>query len=210
MKQEYSIKGIERIIQKAGRKKLARYYGVDESADFEKIITEDFKKHKIPNGLEVALYFSITPDEYNKIYEEGNRIPIEQDAASEVYRQDERKRAMFGFSYMREVKRFDENRKMVSGSDGNVLYFFVDEPVREEDIGDYLYRPQYFMGGVHYYGLIMGHKFFEEHEDKLKRGKPDISKKEALESYMENFMNEFENVEYRDRCWTKRRVRRNR
>ena len=59
MKQKYEIKGIEKIINTAGKERLAQYYRVDIDSDFEKIIMKDFKKHHIPSGLEVALYFSL-------------------------------------------------------------------------------------------------------------------------------------------------------
>ena len=68
MEQKYNIKGIDKIISKVGKKKLAEYYQVDINADFENVIMEDFKEHGIPNGLEVAFYFSLTPEEFNIPY----------------------------------------------------------------------------------------------------------------------------------------------
>ena len=43
MEQKYNIKGIDKIISKVGKKKLAEYYQVDINADFENVIMEDFK-----------------------------------------------------------------------------------------------------------------------------------------------------------------------
>jgi len=198
MEQEYRIKGIEKIINTAGKERLAKYYGVDIDADFESIITEDLRKHNIPNGLEVALYFSLKPEEYNKAIEEGRGIPTEQDAAVKAYEQDTRKRAMFGFPYIGDVLRYDENDslKIKDGTWGNVLYFFVDEPVKTENIGDFLYSPSHMVGGVQYQGLLMGNAYYEEHKDEIEAASPDRSKMEAVDEYIENFMEEFKDVEF--------------
>ncbi len=196
MEQEYKIKGIEKIINKAGKERLANYYGVDIDADFESIITSDFKKNNIPNGLEVALYFSLTPEEYNKQIEERKGIPNEQDAAVEVYEQDGEKRALVGFSYINRIPEYDENDmlKMKNGTYGNVLYFFVDEPIKIEEFGNMMYAPQYSVGGVHCGKLYMGKAYFEEHKSEIEAYSVDKSKMDAVNSYVENFMLEFEDV----------------
>lgn len=202
MEEKYSIKGIEKIIDKAGKEKLAEYYEVDIDADFESIITEDFKEHNIPNGLEVALYFSLTPDEYNKSISEGKGIPNSQSAASKIYEQDDDKRAMIGFNYMQEKIEYDENdwSTIKSGNYGNILYFFVNEPIKEENIGDYMYTPQYSVGGVSYSGLLMGKGYYEAHKDEIKKAHSDNSKNSdminLIDSYIENFMKKFKDVEY--------------
>ena len=197
MKQKYEIKGIEKIIHTAGKERLAKYYGVDIDSDFEKIIMKDFKKHHIPNGLEVALYFSLTPEEYNKRIKQKGAILDEQSAALEVYEKDEEKRGMFGFSYMCKIPKYDENYdKMVDGTWGNVLYFFVDEPIKLEEVGDFVYRPQYFVGGIQYRTLDMGNEYYEKHKEELEQFPSNEEKIEAVDNYLENFMNEYENVEY--------------
>ena len=196
MKEKYEIKGIEKVISVAGKERLARYYGVDIDADFEKVITEDFKRNDIPNGLEVALYFSLTPDEYNKYIEEKREIPIEQDAAIEVYEQDGKKRAMFGFNYMDQMLSYDKNmRKIVDGTWGNVLYFFVDEPIKLEEVGKNIYKPKYLIGGVKYQTLYMGNGYYENHKDELSDKEIETAI-QAVDDYIENFMNEYHDVEY--------------
>lgn len=193
MKQKYEIKGIEKIIHTAGKERLAKYYEVDIDSDFEKIIMKDFKKHHIPNGLEVALYFSLTPEEYNKRIEQKGAILDEQSAALEVYEQDEEKRGMFGINYMGQMPKYDENyNKMVDGTWGNVLYFFVDEPIKLEGV----YAPRHFIGGIHYKTLYMGNEYYEKHKEELEQFSSNKGKVKAVDNYLENFMNEYKNVEY--------------
>lgn len=193
MEQKYSIKGIEKIINKAGKERLAKYYGVDIDADFESIITNDLKKRSIPNGLEVALYFSIEPNEYNKEIKERKHIPDSQNAALEVYEQDGKQRAMFGFSYMGDIPKYDENDRsiMTSGTWGNILYFFVDEPINIKEVS----YSTYSVGGVQFDGLIMGNAYYEAHKAELEDAYPDTNKIDAVDRYVENFMLEFENVD---------------
>ena len=196
MGQEYKIKGIKKIINKAGKERLAKYYGVDVDADFESIITNDFKENNIPNGIEIALYFSLTAEEYNKEIEEGKGIPKEQDAAREVYEQNGGKRALVGCLYIGGIPEYDEHDfiKMKSGTYGNILYFFIDEPVKMEEFGNVMYSPQYSYGGVNYNGLYMGNAYFEEHKAEIETCSPDKSKIDAVDSYVDNFMKEFKDV----------------
>ena len=202
MEEKYSIKGIEKIINKKGKEKLAEYYGVDVESDFESIITEDFKKHNIPNGLEVAYYFSVTPEEFNKSIEDKKGIPNSQKIASEIYEQDTDKRAMFGFNYIQENLEFDEKDVSIikNGNYGNILYFFVNEPIKEENIGDYMYNPQYYVGGVHYSDLLMGKGYYEAHKDEIEKAYSDKNKNkdkiDAIDNYIENFMRRFKNEEF--------------
>lgn len=200
MEEKYSIKGIEKIIDKKGREKLAKYYGVDIDADFESIITEDFKKHNIPNGLEIAYYFSVTPEEFNKSIADKKGIPDSQKIASEICEQDADKRGMFGFKYIQEVEKYDEDNsiKVKSENYGNILYFFVDEPIKEENIGDYMYAPQYHVGGVNYHGLLMGKGYYEAHKDEIEKAYSDKNKDriDAIDNYIEDFMKRFKNEEF--------------
>ena len=197
MKQEYNIRGIEKIIDKVGKEKLARYYEVDIDEDFESIITQDFKKNNIPNGLEIAFYFSLNPEEFNEMMEQGRGLPNCQDVASQVYEQDGKKRAMFGFNYMVDKIEFDKENwgKMVDGTYGNVVYFYVDEPINIENVGGLLYRPKYNVGGVYYHGLMMGKAYYETHKAEIEGAYPDTSKIHAVDNYIENFMKKFKNVE---------------
>ena len=195
MEQEYKIKGIKKILDKLSKEDLARFYKTDVNADFEKILTEYFKSMGIPNNSEVALYVALSPKEYNKRREEY-KTTEPQNIASEFYKNDERKRALYGISYGLGIPEFDENAQLKSGTYGNVIYFGVDEPIAESDLANIFPSPRYFCGGVHYNTLLMGNKYFEEHEDELKQAFPSRNKMEAVDSYIQNFVNEFENVEY--------------
>lgn len=200
MEEKYSIKGIEKIIEKAGKERLAKHYDVDINADFVSIITEDFKNRNIPNGLEVAFYYSLTPEEYNKVKRGENReVSLDpQKEAAKIHKQDERKRAMFGINYMGSLPEFGEGLQIIGGTYGDELYFFVDEPIKESMIQRISPAPpRKFCGGAHYYNLIMGNKYYKEHKDEFDNAIPDRSGEKALESYLNNFMDEFENVEYR-------------
>lgn len=197
MEQGYNIKGIEKIINKVGKERLARYYGVGIDADFESIITNNFREHNIPAGLEVALYFSVGPEEYNKAMEDGKDRITEQAAALEVYKKDGGQRAMFGFTYINDTPEFDGSNwtRMTGGSWGNVLYFFVDKPIKIEDVGDLMYSPRYMVGGVQYHGLLMGNAYYEAHKDELESAYPDRSNIKVLEDYLESFVQEFKSVD---------------
>lgn len=195
MEQEYKIKGIEKILEKVSKEKLAKAYNTDVNADFEKILTEAFRKKGIPNNSEVALYAALTPEEFKQRKAEGkNRDP--QEIASEFYKNDDRKRALYGIDYELEFPEFDENFDLKSGTYGNVIYFGVDNPIKSSDLYNIFPRPQYFCGGVQYHSLMMGAKYFEEHEEELRKALPGRDKMEAVDKYIENFVNEFKNVEH--------------
>ncbi len=201
MEQKYDIKGIDKIISKAGKERLAEYYQVDINADFENIIMEDFKEHGIPNGLEVAFYFSLTPEEFNNFTKEGKRVPDSQEEASRIYEQDHDKRAMFGFNYMQEKIDYDKEdvSKIKSGNYGNVLYFFVNEPINENTIGDLLYYPKYYVGGTIFNNLLMGEGYYNTHKEEITEEYNKVStttnKIDLIKQYIENFMKKFQNVD---------------
>lgn len=75
------------------------------------------------------------------------RVPDSQDEALRIYEQDQDKRAMFGFNYMQEKIDYDKEdiSKIKSGNYGNVLYFFVNEPINENTIRNLLYYPKYYI-----------------------------------------------------------------
>lgn len=109
--------------------------------------------------------------------------------ASEFYESDERKRALYGISYpVRGISPY-----------GNVLFFAVDEPIRESTISNYKISASHFCGGVHFNNLLMGKKFYEEHEEELNKdysdNKENSKDMHTIDEYVENFMNEYENVE---------------
>lgn len=178
MEKEYKIKGIEKILEKVSKEKLAKYYEVDINSDFEEVITQDFKEQGIPNNSEIAIYFNMKQEEFDKSL---GKLPNSQDIASEFYNNDERKRAMYGINYGVDIEDFE-----------SVIYFAVDEPIKEST----LISPNYYIGGCHYNGLLMGSKFYEEHKDEFEKFKPNKNNIEAVDKYIENFMNEFKDLEF--------------
>lgn len=185
MKQEYKIKGIDKILEKVDKETLAKYYGVDINANFEEIITYSFKTTGIPNNSEIGLFVNITNEEFDKKIQEGEPIKQAKDIAKEFYEKDERKRAMYGINY-----------NIGKGNFESVLYFLVDEPIKESIFENMRQYPQHYIGGYHYNGLLMGSKFYEEHEEELQKNSPKKDNIEAVDSYIENFINEFKDVEY--------------
>ena len=196
MSKEYKIKGIEKILEKVSKEDLAKYYGVDIDSNFEEIITKSFEENGIPNNSEIALYVALTPEEYNKMREE-RKSTRPTDIASEYYKQDERQRTLIGLDYNICKPQYDDNMNFISGTKENVIYLAFDEPIKESDIENINMHVNSYVGGYQYHGLIMGNKYFEEHEKELEessKGKKDEIK--AIVQYIENFFNEFKDVEH--------------
>ena len=190
MEKKYKIKGIEKILEKVSKEDLAKYYGVDINADFENLITDTFEKMRIPNNAEIGLYVSLTKDECLERKEKGLSADP-QEIAMEFHEQDERKRAMYGVNY--DINNihdfFDEKHSLFS-----VVYFLVDEPIKEATLKNSF--AQYYVGGCFYNGLIMGKKYYEEHKEELEKYKPNKDNIKAVDEYVGNFINEFEDVEF--------------
>ncbi|MCL2354412.1 MAG: hypothetical protein FWC68_00680 [Oscillospiraceae bacterium] len=132
MKEEYKIAGIEKIIEKVGKKDLARFYGTDENADFVQIITQSLRERGVPNGLAVAEYH--------------------------VAKQEER----FSKEKTNEMVRYSEESgkalievSMSFGAEGiEKLYLEIDEPIRSEDVQSIQFIKMY-IGGVQTLDHIM-------------------------------------------------------
>lgn len=191
MEEKYHIKGIEKILEKVSKENLAKSYQASVDDDFEQILTEYFKDIGIPNNSEIAVYASLTADEFKE-----RRGVNPQDIASEYYENDIRKRALYGISFPIASPEFDEHGELIGGNYGNILYFSVDEPIKESELRKIFPSPSYFVGGVNYRGLIMGKKYFEEHETELNNAVPNSKKREAVENYITDFVNEFHDVEF--------------
>lgn len=130
MSKEYEIKGIEKILEKVKKEQLAKYYGVEQDADFISIITETLKKRGVPNGLEIATY--------------------EVGSVEEIYKGDYR-------SYTNSIyeKYCKDNGKALEGINFNItgeiggiqdLFFYIDEPIKEEEIEEM--SPKISIGGA--------------------------------------------------------------
>ena len=201
MNQEYNIKGIEKIINQAGKERLSKHYNVDINSDFEEIIKKDFENRRVPNGLEVASYFSLVPEELNKRNDEGEGFPNISDVAREIWEQYEQKRALVGVSYMDNMIEFASNsREIINGTYGNILFFLIDEPIRTEELANMMYHKEIQFGVVQYQNLLMGQEYYEEHINEFELAQKDIDKYKnkinILNKYIENFINEFQNVEF--------------
>mgnify|MGYP006069075007 CR=1 FL=1 len=196
MDKEYRVKGIEKILEKVNIEELAKYYGVDINSDFEKIISASFQEMGIPNNSEIGIYVALTAEEYDKRLKKRESLKP-QDIAFEFYKNDERKRAMYGINYNIAPCQWDsDSNKIIQGTFGNVLYFAVDEPIRESILKNMRVRLRDFVGGCHYNGLLMGKCFYEEHKDELSEYSPSKDEIEAVDKYINNFINEFEDVKF--------------
>lgn len=114
MEKEYEIKGIEKIIEKVGKEQLAKYYEVEENADFKSIITEELRQIGVPNGLEIATYGY------------GYR--------SEVYKDDYNNRIC---QYCKDTGKALEEIYFCTNNDINYLgelFFYIDEPINEKEL----------------------------------------------------------------------------
>ena len=195
MKKQYTIRGIQKILEKVSKEDLAKYYGVDVKADFESLIAKSFQAKGIPNHSEIGLYVNLTAEECRKRTQEGMSVKP-QDIAAEFYHQDERKRAMYGMDYnIFDV--MDEKSPVFS-----VVYFLVDEPIKETELADSAVR--YHVGGYHYNGLIMGKHFYEEHKEEFSKYEKSRGNIQAVDNYISNFVNEFEDVAYTKGAGTKK------
>lgn len=200
MEKEYKIKGIEKILEKVDKKDLVKYYGIDNDNDIEKAITQSFQSMGIPNNSEIGIYVTLTKKEYDKRRKEGKSTSA-QDIASEFYENDERKRAMYGINYDVKNNQIDiDDSNTFDGIRENVLYFVIDKPIKASAIENIL-GVHYFVGGCNYHNLIMGTAFYEEHKDELDQYSINNDEKlEAVDKYIENFMNEYEDVEFTGGC----------
>lgn len=130
MKKEYEIKGIEKIIEKVGKEQLAKYYEVEQDADFKELITETLRQIGVPNGLEIATYEVGSMEE---IYKGGY-----SSYADRVYEKccKDNEKGLEGINFN------------ITGNIGDVtdLFFYIDEPIKQEEIENM--SPKISIGGV--------------------------------------------------------------
>ena len=79
----------------------------------------------------------------------------------------------------------------------SIVNFLIDEPIKQSELNNPFMQLQYYIGGVIYNGLFMGKKYYEEHKEEFSKYEPNRENMKAVNSYIDNFMNEFENVEFR-------------
>lgn len=137
MSKEYEIKGIEKILEKVTKEQLAKYYEVEQDADFISIITKSLKERGVPNGLEIATY---EVGDIEEIYKSG--YSSYQDRVYEKCCQNNEK-ALVGINLP---------IKMNIGEVSD-LFFYIDEPIKKEEIEEM--SPRIFIGGAHVSNYIM-------------------------------------------------------
>lgn len=185
--QEYKIKGVEKILEKISKEDLAKFYGVDVNADFESLITKSFQSRGIPNNSEIGLFIFLTEKDIEDRTQKGLKSNP-QELAMDFHENDERKRGMYGVNY-NIYDLLDDKHPTFS-----LAYFLVDKPIKAsvlENVGS-----KNLVGATLYNGLIMGQGFYEEHKEELLKYTPSRENMEAVDKYINNFINEFNDVEF--------------
>lgn len=137
--QEYSIIGIERIIEKVGKKRLSEFFELSENSDFTKPLLKYLKSKGIPSGLEIAGY------EINKT---GNNSYQKE---SSKYTSDGKAVVGANIGIMNKIGISEE------------VYFYIDAPIKEE----LLDFANIHNGGVIALGYCMGESFYEDHKEEI-------------------------------------------
>lgn len=170
MEKEYKIKGIDKIIGAISKEDLARYFETDQNANFEALITESLKTRGVPSGLEVAGYESKNFEDMKK--------------GMDGYLQD------LCEKYIKDGKAAIGMNYPITHADMTELYFYVDEPVKDEDLYSILGAKTH-LGGVLTLGHIMGKGFYEAHKDEIGKFQEEASKswddQRAFEDYVRDY-----------------------
>lgn len=137
MNEKYEIKGIEKIIEKVGKKQLAEYYQVGEDADFKSLIMESLEYRKVPNGLEIASYETIN---YEDEYKLAGNSKYNMEELYEKIAEEEGK-ALVGINFN------------IAGQELSDLYFYIDKPIKTELLQQM--NANKFIGGASVHGYTM-------------------------------------------------------
>ena len=136
MDEKYEIKGIEKIIEKVGKKQLAEYYQVGEDADFINLLTESLKSYNVPNGLEIATYETMSYEDVCKL---GGMDKYTNALYEKYVKKEEKALVGINFGIIRE--------------DISDLYFYIDKPIQETKLQQM--NVNKFIGGVNIHGYEM-------------------------------------------------------
>ena len=170
MEKEYQIKGIDKILETVSKEDLARYFEVEQDADFETLITESLKAKGVPNGLEIAGYESRNYEDMEKGLD----------------------------GYLHELcSKYIEGGKAAIGIDypltkGNrtELFFYIDEPIKDDTLSK-MWPAQTHLGGVVTLGHTMGKGFYEAHKDEISKFEEESSKfredERAFDDYVKDY-----------------------
>lgn len=170
MKKGYHIKGIDKILATVSKEDLARYFEVEQDADFETIITESLKERGVPSGLEIAGYEAIN---YENI---KNSMGGYLEGLSEKYNKDGK--GAIGINYPLTEDSITE------------LYFYIDEPIRDEVLGG-IVGAKTFLGGVSTINCTMGKKFYEAHRDEISKFQEEYIKGMNDETAFNQYMRDY-------------------
>ena len=136
MKEKYEIKGIEKIIEKVGKRQLAEYYQVGEDADFKNLIMKSLKDRKVPNGLEIATYEMMS---YEDIYKLGGMDKYTENLYKNHTKEEGK--ALVGINFN------------IAGQEITDLYFYIDKPIKTEILQQM--NANKFIGGASVHGYTM-------------------------------------------------------
>lgn len=170
MEKSYEIKGIDKIIEKVSKEDLARYFGAEQDANFEALILESLRTHGVPSGLEIAGY--------------------------EITSYDDMKKGMDGYlqdlceKYIKDGKAAIGMNYPINKGDMTELYFYVDEPIKDEALYSILGAKTH-LGGVSTLGHTMGKGFYEAHKDEISKFQEEAGKswddKRAFDDYVRDY-----------------------
>ncbi len=172
MEKEYQIKGINKILETVSKEDLARYFKVEQDADFETLITESLKEMGVPNGLEIAGYESIN---YEGMYMKKGLDGYLQELCSKYIKNG---KAAVGINYN------------LTKDDRTELYFYIDEPIKNETLNE-MWTAQTHLGGLMTLGYTMGKGFYEAHKDEISKFQEEFMKyyddQRAFDDYVRDY-----------------------
>lgn len=170
MEKEYKIKGIDKILGTVSKENLARYFQVEQDADFEALITESLKEMGVPNGLEIAGYEARNYEDIKN----GMDGYLQELCAKYI----EGGKAAIGMNYPLTKENITE------------LYFYIDEPIKDETLSK-MWTAKTHLGGVMTLGHTMGKGFYESHKDEISKFQEESSKswddQRAFDDYVRDY-----------------------
>lgn len=170
MDKKYEIKGIEKIIEKVGVENLAKYFNVGQDADFIALLTESIKERGVPSGWEVAGYEARSYEDIGY-----NKDKYWKELCEKYLKEG---KAAIGLNYN------------FTNSDISELYFYIDEPVRDEELYG-IGAAKIHLGGVSTMGLTMGKGFYEAHKDEISKFQEEYGKTADQEKDFQDYVKKY-------------------
>ena len=170
MEKAYQIKGINKILETVSKEDLARYFQVEQDADFEALIRESLKTMGVPSGLEIAGYEARNYEDLKK----GMDGYLQELCGKYI----EGGKAAIGMNYPLTKENITE------------LYFYIDEPIKHETLSK-MWTAKTHLGGVMTLGHTMGKGFYEAHKDEISKFQEESSKswddQRAFDDYVRDY-----------------------